>query len=192
MIIIAFGRMKKTQIIKMTVYFYILNIMVGGCIFFLQEQGIVMKHIWQLVVFVFVLTLCLEKGADSFLVQTRILKNLYSIDLKLGELKVTGIALLDTGNCLYDPFFHRPVMIGEYREMEKMYEMVEEEKIIWIPYHSLGKEHGLIPAIKVDELIIHQDKETILRENVLVAVARETLSVKGKYQFILHGDHMKA
>ncbi len=176
----------------MTVYFYILNVMVGGCIYFLQEQGIVMKHIWQLLLFIFVLTLCIEKGADRFLIQTRILKNLYSIDLRLGELKVTGIALLDTGNCLYDPFFHRPVMIGEYREMEKIYEMVEAQKVIWIPYHSLGKEHGLIPAIKVDELVIHKENNTISKKNVLVAVARETLSVKSQYQFILHEDHMKA
>ena len=191
MIIITFPRMKKTEIIKMTVYFYILNVMVGGCIFFLKEQGFEIKHIWQLLLCVIIITLCIEKGANSFFIQTRILKNLYPVDLIMGELKVSGIALLDTGNCLYDPYFHRPVMIGEYLVMKKMYDMVEEEKIIWIPYHSLGKNHGLIPAIKADELIIHKEREAIQKKNVLVAIAKETLSVKNQYQFILHEDYMR-
>lgn len=191
MIIFAFPGMKKATVIKMTVYFYILNIIIGGCIFFLGEQGVPINHIWQLLLCVIIIALCVEKGVNHFFIQTRILKNLYSIDLILGDLKVSGIALLDTGNCLYDPFFHRPVMIGEYSTLQKMYERIEEEMVIWIPYHSLGKKNGLIPAIKIDELIIYKEKETISKKSVLVAIAKEKLSTKNQYQFILHEDYMR-
>ncbi|MFA9463854.1 MAG: sigma-E processing peptidase SpoIIGA [Velocimicrobium sp.] len=192
MIIIAFPGMKKVEIIKTTVYFYILSLLVGGGIFFLTEQGITVTHIWQVLLGVFVIALCIEKGANSFFIQARIIKNLYSIDLIMGKLKVSGIALLDTGNCLYDPFFHRPVMIAEYQLVKEMYDQIQEEKVIWIPYHSLGKDHGLIPAMRADELIVYKEKEAISNKNVLVAIAKKGLSSKNQYQFILHEDYMRA
>lgn len=192
MLVIAFPGLKKVETIKMTVYFYILNIIVGGCIFFLREQGLVIGHVWQLLLAVFVFCLGIEKGAEYFFKQSRILKNLYPVELRSGDVSITGIALLDTGNGLYDPFFHRPVMIGEYRELEKIYETVAAEKVIWIPYHSLGRKNGLIPAVKIDELRIQKEGEAISQKDVLVAVAKETLSAKNQYQFILHEDHMRA
>lgn len=192
MIKISFPGMKIVETIKSCIYFCILNLLIGGCVFYLQEQGMLGHKAWQVILAVLLVTACLEKGVSAFLERTRILKSLYSIELNLGDRSIGGIALLDTGNGLYDPYFHRPVMIGDAGVMKEIYEKAEPEKIIWIPYHSLGKKHGMLPAIKMDELVVYKEGETIHQNSVLVAVADEELSQKQQYQFILHEDLMRA
>jgi stage II sporulation protein GA (sporulation sigma-E factor processing peptidase) len=66
----------------------------------------------------------------------------------------------------------------------------EEEPLnmMMVPYHSIGKRNGILPAIIMNRVIIGNGADKIVNERVLTAVSREMLSVQRKYQVILHRD----
>lgn len=66
----------------------------------------------------------------------------------------------------------------------------EPLKIMMVPYHSIGKKSGLLPAIIMNRVVVWSGKEPVCNERVLTAVSRNILSGKGEYQIILHRDIM--
>ncbi|NMB43589.1 MAG: hypothetical protein GX995_05615, partial [Clostridiales bacterium] len=117
--------------------------------------------------------------------------------------------LLDTGNNLYDPIFGKPVNVIEYSSIIKL--LSEEDadyikkiidnnqgltvsnnslNVFMIPFKSIGRKNGLLPAIKIDKLEIIKGNDTIYNENVLTGIWTGHLSKQGKYQLILHRDLM--
>jgi stage II sporulation protein GA (sporulation sigma-E factor processing peptidase) len=71
---------------------------------------------------------------------------------------------------------------------------LEEEEdqlnIMMIPYHSIGKNNGILPAIVMNRVVIWNGDEKIQSEKVCVAVRSEKLSKGNEYQIILHKDMM--
>ena len=75
---------------------------------------------------------------------------------------------LDTGNRLKNPWNHQPVMVVSYeaaaklfscqeqQQIEQMFQFSAPEKItesfFYIPYHSIGKERGLLPCVILDQV----------------------------------------
>lgn len=109
------------------------------------------------------------------------------VTLVLGEEVCKTEALIDTGNGLYDPYTKKPVSIIEYQFM-KSYIEKNEKKIRYIPYHSVGKKNGLLPAITLSKLVVNQKNQEKQMENVVVAMVRGSLSSKNNYHMILHPD----
>lgn len=68
----------------------------------------------------------------------------------------------------------------------------EEDRlnIMMIPYHSIGKNNGILPAIVMNRVVIWNGDEKIQTEKVNVAVRSEKLSKGNEYQIILHKDMM--
>jgi stage II sporulation protein GA (sporulation sigma-E factor processing peptidase) len=66
----------------------------------------------------------------------------------------------------------------------------EPLKVMMVPYRSIGKKSGLLPAITMNRIIIWNGKDPICNEKVLTAVSRNRLSSKSEYQIILHRDIM--
>jgi stage II sporulation protein GA (sporulation sigma-E factor processing peptidase) len=66
----------------------------------------------------------------------------------------------------------------------------EQINIMMIPYHSIGKKNGMMPAFTMNRIIIWDGKEEICNEKVIVAVSRNKLSRQNEYQVILHTDIM--
>ncbi len=62
----------------------------------------------------------------------------------------------------------------------------EHFNIMMIPYHSIGKRNGMLPAIVLNRVIIWSGEEKICSEKVYTAVSREKLSKQKDYQVILH------
>ncbi|WFR54996.1 sigma-E processing peptidase SpoIIGA [Anaerocolumna sp. AGMB13025] len=65
-------------------------------------------------------------------------------------------------------------------------EAEEHFNIMMIPYHSIGKKNGMMPAIIMNRVKIVSGKEKMYSENVYTAVTRGNLSKEKKYQVILH------
>lgn len=134
---------------------------------------------------------------------------IYKVDLVYGENKITANGLMDTGNCLYDPILQKPVILIEdklieslvtpefYKDIHKIKESQDESqwdfistdlsKLRFIPYKSVGKS-GILLAIKLDELLIYTERETICNEKVIAAISDNSLSTKDIYQVILHRE----
>lgn len=111
---------------------------------------------------------------------------LWQVEVKTKSRRVAGAALLDSGNSLYDPFTGRPVCLVE-KEMAEMLGLLRRpEKIHIIPYHSIGKQHGLLQAEAVEEMYLEKDGQERRIKQVMLAVSPQRLSAAGRYQLILH------
>ena len=109
--------------------------------------------------------------------------------LEFGDKKLFATALMDTGNKLYDPFYHKPVILIDEKMISEMLAYCKEnhpEKIHFIPFHSVGKENGLLEGITFDCVSIKwQNKHMKFRE-VIAAATKENLYRGKEYQVIFH------
>lgn len=97
-------------------------------------------------------------------------------------------ALLDTGNRLKDPVFGKPVSIITETVRQKI---CQEEEILYyqVPFHSIGKQDGMLPAFFADYLCIEtpEGRKTVI-ERPMLGITKEPLSSKEKYDMILQPD----
>jgi len=109
--------------------------------------------------------------------------------LEFGDRKLFATALMDTGNKLYDPFYHKPVILVDEKMMGDMLTYCKTEcpeKLHFIPFHSVGQENGLLEGITFDCVSIKwQDKQLKFRE-VIAAATKESLYKGKEYQVIFH------
>lgn len=111
-------------------------------------------------------------------------KNLYQVELWLGEKKQAVTALLDTGNHLTEPVSGEPVSIlwgGAAKEL-----LAESEGVFCVPFHSVGREHGVLLAVRADRMEIQMEGFRQVIEHPYIAVAKQPLSRNGSYQMLLH------
>lgn len=97
-----------------------------------------------------------------------------------------GTGLWDTGNRLQDPLHRKPVSIVERRILEP--EISKEELIFQIPYHSVGKANGMLPALIADYLSIQLGDRTCVIERPVLGLTEDPLSLDGSYDLILNPD----
>lgn len=115
-------------------------------------------------------------------------------------------ALLDSGNQLRQPITGRPVQVLEADVLKELLEPQEEEELehmmrmeigekeegklkgvfTYIPFHSIGKEHGIMPLIALDTVLIKHGESVWNTKRVLTAVSKTAVSSGGEYQMILH------
>lgn len=98
----------------------------------------------------------------------------------------TVTALMDSGNSLFDPVSKRPVCIVQKEVFAQLGLFDRPEKFRLIPYHSVGRQHGLLQAAAVEEMYLQKGGEKLKRKNVLLALSDQPLSGEGRYQMLLH------
>ena len=98
---------------------------------------------------------------------------------------ITVFGLVDTGNGLKEPISGKAVAVLEEEVFDKMTWAKREEKYKVIPYHSIGTEHGILEGYEVDRVLVKTESEARELRDVLVAVYKGRLSVKGEYRMIL-------
>lgn len=111
---------------------------------------------------------------------------LWQVQLKDGEKTIVVTALADSGNSLRDPCTHNPVCVAERSVLEALGVLEKPEKFRIIPYHSVGKQRGLLQAAAVEEVRLYRAGQERVRKRVLIAVSEERLSQSGRWQMLLH------
>ena len=117
--------------------------------------------------------------------QQAVKDTLCRLTVTVNEISATCTAKVDTGSSLTEPFSHFPVVVAEYRSIEKIvppqiknaikntvdYDNFTEQQggFRLIPFHALSGE-GVLPAFQPDKLIIHTEKHTIETQQVYIAV----------------------
>ena len=93
-------------------------------------------------------------------------------------------ALLDTGNCLYEPLTGKPVCLVEYGRLKTC---LKNGTVIpgirAIPYHSIGKKHGVL-------LGVNQGRK-YEQSGCIVGIYKGKLSQSGEFSAIVHPDILK-
>ncbi len=191
MVLISFGFKNKTYFFKNFLYLYLVSVLLGGLLYALniqfsyKKEGLIFFYqglsinmfllfiIGPLLLYLYckeLKTLPLRQKVTHFL-------TVYLTSKKKFSLK----AYLDTGNRLYDPYHHRPILLISSSLLEIPY-----EEAILVPYETVSGK-GILKCRKVEKIVIDEDK-TIY--NVLVAKSPVPFHLEDA-EAILHPDFMK-
>lgn len=107
------------------------------------------------------------------------------VTLVNGENKITVRALLDSGNSLVEPISGKPVSIVEKDIIHRLWDR-DPELYRAIPYHSIGKKHGILKGYSLPEMRIEVNGVPKICKDVYVAVCEEYVTSEEK--MILHPD----
>lgn len=226
MILIAFGRCKPPDLFKQVVVLYLITYFVGGLInsiyYHINFKLLLMKLGNGMIFsnipmkFVVITFLVLTPAVLLLIWLLRWYQNnspqTFEVELVLEDRKICTRGLMDTGNCLYDPIYKRPVMVIEDSLIEKLLSTefrkeleeaknyvqrndfdiskwnMESEHLLrlrFVPYRSVDKT-GMMLGLILDKVLIHTGKETICNEKVIAAICENHLSTKDNYHVILH------
>lgn len=101
-----------------------------------------------------------------------------------GELRIS--AFLDTGNHLADPVSGMPVCVISRKLAGQMGSCFRPEKYHAIPFRSVGRESGILPAYELPELVIEEQGRRLRKEHVILAICDTGISEESVCQMILH------
>lgn len=177
--IICFGYKDIRYLIKNTVYFYLVGMLLGGIIYFFDMQfinsinGFIVNNTNLLKYFsVIIVSLILFYRYLSNLV---LLRNNYSYYYKCyiyldDENKLCVNAFLDTGNKLKDPYSNRNiVLINDELLTNYLVKMP-----IFVPFNSLNN-HGLLTCFKAKRIVI-DGKES---DDFLIGISKDKMFIDG-------------
>ena len=107
------------------------------------------------------------------------------VELYLGNEKYQIKGMIDTGNGLRDPISGAPVNILDRYTARKLFGEETLKDVRYIPYQSIGKKAGVLPAIQFERMCILKDTECWV-EKPLIAISEEAISKGGEYEMILN------
>lgn len=180
---------------KYSVYILVLSLFTGGIFTMIKDQ---IKLPWLLLatascmlvryLYVFVVK-DMNHDKESF----------YQVEFTILHKKLEVCAFLDTGNFLYEPVSHMAVCILEeetflkyfHEPLFKMIEKHETEGIRMIPYQSVGREHGMMPAVMAKDMKITKEGRVAEYKKAVIAISKVSLSKWGAYEMLLHPDLIK-
>ena len=135
----------------------------------------------------------------------------YKVDITYGKKQVQVLSLLDTGNLLYTPQRHEPVLVVEFNAIQSILEkeQIEQYKAfmnaswmeiekaviegdykmeVMIPFNSVGCRSGVLWGIRVDQVKIQKGTKKILVAPCVIGIASEKLFTDGQFQALLHPE----
>ena len=101
--------------------------------------------------------------------------------------RVTLTALIDTGNSLTDPFTGDPVSILERAAAEELFQGRMPDALRYIPYRSVGRKAGVLPAVRLEKLCIYERGPRWIT-GPLVGISGDAVSSDGTYRMLIHPD----
>ncbi len=221
-VVIVFYPSRLKDFVRLLSFFYLSTMIFGGVGFSLYylpgKNGYIYNGI-----FVFdnisVILIIVTASIGCYLIYyciayvKKIHKSIVEMDISIDKKTITTLALMDTGNTLYEPINHRPVIIIEFDVLERIMPDSVKEYLIgldknsivnfdgidniepqWIkrfrllPFKDIGKENGMLLGIKPDSLKIYDEYETKEINDVILGVYFNKLSNTNEYFALLHTD----
>lgn len=197
MVAVCYGLKERNTVIRTVSAFYLLAFFLGGIWQILMryvKKGFVLPVLMGYGVAWGILKLWKsEKGRAEFLYDVTI-----TIDGKAAHLK----GLLDSGNQLVQPVTGKPVQVVDFEAICPLLDQEGKEELealmkldttggatgrfTYIPYHSIGKDQGILPVLILDTVRIKHGESAWSTKGIPVAVSRTAVSSRGEYQMILH------
>lgn len=177
MILTSFGYRDKKYFFKNISYLYMLSIILGGFLYFLNVQfsykneGLIFYHhglsinVWLLLILSPIILIIYIK-------QNRNIKNHYQhyhqVKIYLKNENIECVGYLDTGNQLVDPYFRRSVVL-----LNKQVITDTSDFTILVPYQTIGNK-GFIYC--TSPLLIEVDGKKC---DALVGISHEYIAIEG-------------
>ena len=172
-ILVTFG---KNNFIKNISYFYLLSVILGGCLYLLnvsftyRNQGILFINNGlsiNFVLFLIVSPIIIFCYVKEHILYKNTYGNIYEVLIIKNNKKYRLMGLLDTGNRLKDPYKGRSVILVNN-------DILMEGDIVYVPYKALNTT-GVIKCYKVDKVIV-EEKEF---SNCLVGISKDKIAIDG-------------
>lgn len=135
MLRVAFGKMRWTDLLKQGISFFLITFVVGGLmssIYYHTRLRFILLNLGD--------TIMLSNISGNFIALTMIIivalafgllylrkiyqhrkKDIYDVELIIERHSFKTKGLFDTGNCLYDPLYHRPVIVIEHSVLRELF-----------------------------------------------------------------------
>lgn len=112
--------------------------------------------------------------------------NLYEVICICGEKRLKAVGLLDTGNRLFEPVSRRGVHVVSERIWQELHG--ENDPLIFIPFHTVGTEEGMMPGMLLDSMVIRKEQEERVIKKPLIAASPHPVCRDGSYEILLHEE----
>lgn len=200
MLIISFGRAGIRKLVIETLVFYMAAIMAGGGFYMLYQHtraGYYLEMTMQgnafeaMPLYIWILLMTGIYFGIRFLwlnlceIQKR-RKYIYKVTLYYGEKEQRLMALVDTGNHLYEPVTHKPVHIVTYDSCRQLFNGAAVQA--FVPFQSIGKENGMMPVVFPDRMCVERDGKVIEITKPVIGISKHRLSPSGEYEMLLHDE----
>ncbi len=181
MIIATFGFSDILTLGKQLAIFYFHSLILGGFLTLLKQHFSYSNAIW---LFILILSpIFLYLYVKMMKSEKSKIKLHYKIELFLNSKTTLHLnAYLDTGNQLYEPYHHHPVVL--VKEKLIPIKKIKKEHILLIPYETIS-ETSLIKCIKIDKMRIDSTREYF---DVFVGLCGNKVNL-GNYDMLLHVDY---
>lgn len=107
------------------------------------------------------------------------------VRLYIGEKNCQVQGIIDTGNGLCDPYTGKPVHVLDALSAKHFFAEEKLRNIHYVPYHSIGKQEGVLLTVQIDSMCICGEEETWI-EKPLIGISETVISATGEYQMILN------
>lgn len=189
MVLTTFGFNNIKEYLKNILYLYFISIILGGFLYYLNLEfsykniGLVFFNNGFSINFILLLILS-PIILYIYIKQDRTLKYInncyYELDLFYNSKKYHYRAFLDTGNKLYDPYFHKPIILLYDKNFKS------PTKPIYIPYKTL--EHsGVLECFRATKIILDNGK---IINKPLVSISKEPFNLDD-VQVLLNQQHLE-
>lgn len=187
MIKVTFRTKGFLEPIRILGFLYFFSFLMGGFMIFLKGKiSFLQQHEGSFLVFALLGFTGYAVCRGGILWWSRNRQNCFCSVIIAGDEKPVEVkALIDTGNGLLEPVSRRPVAILDEEVWNSMNRWKKPEKYKIIPYHSIGKERGLLEGYEIDEIVVKGHMGRKQFNKVIVAVFKGKVSGKGSYQMIL-------
>ena len=161
-ILINFTSFGKKNILKNTLYFYLISIILGGTFYLFDfSKNIISYYLFLISGSIFIIfILCKE-----FLNYKETVLNKYFVRIIVQKKEYLLEGFIDTGNRLVSPIKKESIILVNLK--------IPLKKVIYVPYKALNTS-GIIPCIKPDKIVIN-NKEI---NNCLIGIANEKFALK--------------
>ncbi len=201
MVFIITGRIRPGNYLKAVGILYFVTFVLGGIMhvfyyytslgFFINvliSDDVYRSRLWLLLAGA-VVGYTMIRWFIVFLFKQKIKKESHYAVIVEHENKVISLtALCDTGNGLFDPIYGEPVNVVEADAITELIDSYDKISFHLIPYSSIGQEHGLIPVVKLNKLVIINDEERKTVENPYFALYSGKFAQNTDYRMILHPE----
>lgn len=182
MVYISFRQKRFREFLMDDIFCYILILLLGGMTQWVRKNTFIEEYFLALMAVISVMTTVVVlvcKGQKEE-------ENIYDIKIQQGKTLISAKGFYDTGNRLMDPYLKLPVsLIG--KDTLQRAEQESELAFRYIPFVSLGEEHGIVKAVTLDVLYIQKKKREVVVKPAVFAVVEDEFLKSKEYQVILNG-----
>lgn len=180
--LIAYGKYNAVTMTRNMIIIYIITFILSGAVnAYYWENRVDDINVTKTIMFVFfieIFLVVLVKRSQKDVSIT----SLYQVTLLVDGNRINVIGLADTGNSLTEPITGKPVSVIQAEELKKI-----PDKILLVPYNSVGKERGLMRAFVADNMIVNG--RTV--EKPIIGIHKGSFGGNNRYQLILHPKILK-